>query len=368
MICGAAALGLVLCIIGYFLSPKEVPEETEPKQNVTAGNMKSSNIVAAGRDVHQTIYHHARPLVSEGEQALPDFFYDGNGSQVTMRFTIIPSKPDRSVAEIKFLLRFENQGQATAYNVGGKMYGCWIHGNPVEAVLIDSSDSVGRTAVNQGKSFGFTAWAEPDSQTDFHSLNIRKNTLVVLIEIHFGLSPEDFSSHKNDPIWLTWTPELRNRTSDSTPADISIAKPLIDRLKAANAIPTAGQIRKESAAQIIQTVELRTQTLTTLLETNSRHLDTIAKYPQEFRHKAAQDANFPDLFEIENELIQGSLSIYRETEWDTFRELWQSLVALNREINDYNHNHVAAIKNNILKITMQTIPENLERAKIQSAK
>jgi hypothetical protein len=257
VVCLVAVVGMVLCIIGYFMASEDEPAKATENSEVVAPK-QSGNIVTAGRDIN--LHHYTSLPMPEVKQALPDFFYDGNSSQVTIRFTILPRNPDRSVAVIKFLLRFENRGQATAYNVGAKLYGCWIHGDPVEAVLIDTADSVGRTAVNQGKGFEFTVEAEPDSQSGLHSLNIRKNTLVVLIEIHFGVGPDDFASHKNDPIWLTWNPELRNRTADSTPADISIAKPLIDGVKGATPplaikernVPLPQNIINEKAAEGIQ--------------------------------------------------------------------------------------------------------------------
>ena len=153
VLCSVAGVGTVLCIIGYFMASDDDEPAKATKNIEVVAPKQSGNIVTVGGDLNQTIHHHASPFgVSKVEQPLPDFFYDGSGSKVTIRFTILPSKPDRSVAEIKFLLRFENQGQATAYNVGGKIYGCWIHGDPVEAVLLDSSDSVGRTAVNQQRS------------------------------------------------------------------------------------------------------------------------------------------------------------------------------------------------------------------------
>ncbi|MEY2518547.1 MAG: hypothetical protein QOF24_306 [Verrucomicrobiota bacterium] len=160
----------------------------------------------------------------------PDFFYQGNGSEISIQWRMPPGAA-RALAVITFLLRFENRGQATAYNIGSKLYGCWIHDDPPRAVLIDQVNSVGRTAVSESKNLGFSADRKSERPTGTHILNIHKNILVVLVEISFRLGLDDPVIHHNAPIWLTWTLAVRDRMTDSTETDLSIAKPLIDDLK-----------------------------------------------------------------------------------------------------------------------------------------
>jgi hypothetical protein len=224
---------LILAILwwlwAHFKTPKTKPEV--PRAILSAGDITNSTIATAARDVHQTIYHHSPPLAPEVKLELPDFYYHGAGSIITLRPLIPPGK-SYSVAVIQCRLEFTNGGQATAYNLTAETYGCWIHDEPPRAMLIDVAKSVGRTPPNQGKSIEFLAEREWDSRTGFHSLNIRKNQLTILVEISFRVGSSDGPIYANEPIWLTWTPEVRDRMTDATEADVAIASRLIGGLKA----------------------------------------------------------------------------------------------------------------------------------------
>lgn len=234
----------------YFRTRKVPPKQ--PQHSTNASGVSGSNVATAGRDVHQTIYNHPPPppdpppqsgpslslnvLTNQAavEVARPDFFYHGAGSRITLKPVIPPGK-NYSVALIEFRLEFTNGGGATAYNLSGETYSCWIHDEPLKAELIDIAKSVGRTPPGQGKSIVIIAERKWDKPTGFHSLNIRKNQLTLLVEISFRVGSSDGPIHANEPIWLTWTPEVVDRMTDATEADVAIASPLIEELKAANA-------------------------------------------------------------------------------------------------------------------------------------
>jgi hypothetical protein len=120
--------------------------------------------------------------------------------------------------------------------------------------------------------------------------------------------------------------------------------------------------------KLISDVESRIRQITRLLEKDSKQLDDISTYPKGFIYKATQQANFSDIFEVENELLEEASTIYKETNLSALGELWQSLLALNRKIGEYNQTKTARLKNDILKWTIQVIPKNLADATIQATK
>jgi hypothetical protein len=368
VICGAAALGLVLCIIGYFISPKETPHESAPAgPTVSARDVTSSNIATAARDVN--IYH--PPLVPpDVRQGLPDFFYEGAGSLVAVK-AIIPPGKNYSVAQIHFNLHFTNGGQATAHNLSEQTYGCWIHDEPPVGILMDAATSVGRTPPGQGKNIELFSQREWDSRTGTHMLSIRKNHLTILVEISFRVGSADGPIHKNEPIWLTWTPETRDRMTEATEADVSIAKPLIDKLKNTNPAGVTNSAKSgihERAAALIQAVDRRMQRINQLLDKDGPVLDMIAKYAEGYREQAAGEFNFAQLFEVEEEKIQEARAIDLESNWNSFGVLCQSLLTLNTKIRNYNENKVAALKEEVLKWSFQAVPKNLQDAKEELSK
>ena len=225
-------LAILWWLLAHFKGQKK-RAESEPQASTVAHDVTHSAIATAARDVHQTIHHHALPITPEIKQELPDFFYDGNGSAVSVR-AFVPPGGNRSLAEVKFNLRFVNRSSATAYSLGYEIYGCWIHDEPLKAIKIDTATSVGRTFSGEAKHAVLFATREWETPTGIHSLNIRKNHIVILVEINFRVGSSEGPIRKNEPIWITWTPELRQTTGDSTLADIGVAKPLIDELKAAN--------------------------------------------------------------------------------------------------------------------------------------
>lgn len=229
-----ATIGLAVSAVGWFLTRTD---SSSTGQNLRVGNSNAGNFASAGRDVHQTIYHAPPSTTPHAERELPDFFYDGGGSQVIIRAFIPPGK-NYSMAAIHFKLRFENGGNATAYNLTEETYGCWIHDEQPRAILIDTAKSVGRTPPGQGKSIELRADRDWESRTGMHTLNTHKDCLTILVDISFRSGSSDGPIHKNEPIWLTWTPAVRDRMTEANEADVLVAKPLIDDLKKARSTTT----------------------------------------------------------------------------------------------------------------------------------
>jgi hypothetical protein len=68
-------------------------------------------------------------------------------------------------------------------------------------------------------------------------MNVRRNILTILVEISFRVGSSDGPIYANEPIWLTWTPSIRDRMTDATEADVAIAGPAIDRIKDDSVMP-----------------------------------------------------------------------------------------------------------------------------------
>jgi hypothetical protein len=125
----------------------------------------------------------------------------------------------------------------------------------------------------------------------------------------------------------------------------------------------AGLSLHERAAKLIQDVGRRTHRINQLLDKDGPVLDAIAKYAEGYREQAAREFDFAQLFEVEDEIIQEARAIDLESNWNSFGELCQSLLSLNTKIRDYNQDKVAALKNEVLKWSVQTVPKNLQDAK-----
>ncbi len=86
----------------------------------------------------------------------PDFQYSPDGNEITPRYVsahpVIPTPA--TGLNIKFRLRFVNRGDATACDVDGTIYGCWIGDDPPQ-VFDDRGQSVGKT--NPGSVFIVTS-------------------------------------------------------------------------------------------------------------------------------------------------------------------------------------------------------------------
>jgi hypothetical protein len=163
----------------------------------------------------------------------PDFFYQGNGSEIALNFRINP-QTNRPVAMIELLLRFENGGEGTAYNLGAEIYGCWINDEPPSAFVIDKVEpSVGRTPPHQCKSLGMSIARDARQTLEGQlGLNSPKDVFVILVEIEFRRTANDDTICKNEPIWLTWNPQIHQRMSDAGASEMQVAKLQIDQLKA----------------------------------------------------------------------------------------------------------------------------------------
>lgn len=177
-------------------------------------------------------------LISESAAKKPDFFYEGNGSEITQEF-FLRDEPYGLIGRVKWLLRFENGGEGTAHDLGVRIYGCWINDIPLKAFVIDTVESCGRTPPKQCKNLGFIAERKA-SENSFGNLYLKakENTLVILIEIEFLLEPNDNSWCKNEPIWLTWDAQIPSRMSDSSSEEVCLVKAETDKLKQEMSVPT----------------------------------------------------------------------------------------------------------------------------------
>jgi hypothetical protein len=63
VLCSVALIGITVCIVGYFMSEDDAPEQAGQNIEVVAPK-QSGNIVTAGGDVHQNIYHGVAPSSS----------------------------------------------------------------------------------------------------------------------------------------------------------------------------------------------------------------------------------------------------------------------------------------------------------------
>jgi hypothetical protein len=307
---------------------------------------QSGNIVTAGRDIHQTVYHGVQPP-SDADEASPllvahddlkEFLHEGERMLVDFHTDRRPTYESVN----GYIERVRTCAKRRVFNLSQKEW------DRFEAPLEGEKEGelIMKKAELEDAGLMPSVIIDPYPTMGFDRLYIRVERLRELLAFMTGQYQE--------PAPLPTLPTPRER--------------LVLRETGPQNVPPKREVIRERASKVIHTVETRIQTLTSLLDKDSNHLDTIAGYPAEFIHKATQDANFSDLFEIENELIQESLAICRETEWSAFLDLWQSLSALNREISEYNRTHLARPKNTILRRTVQTIPVNLEQARTQSTK
>ena len=178
------------------------------------------------------IYKAERLKNEELTSKRPDFFYQGNGSEVAVNFRMNP-QTNRPVAVIDLLLRFENGGEGTAYNLGAEIYGCWINDEPARPFVIDKVEpSIGRTPAHQCKSLGISIARDARETRDGQlSLNSPRDAFIILVEIGFRLTADDATICKNEPIWLSWDPQIHQRMSDASASEVQIAKLQIDQLK-----------------------------------------------------------------------------------------------------------------------------------------
>ncbi|MEY2510596.1 MAG: hypothetical protein QOE26_1359 [Verrucomicrobiota bacterium] len=229
------ALACAWWVWAKFFSRQSTPPVSAPKENVYAANV-SGNVAAAGRDVHQTIYQ-APPFVTASPQApqRAEFFYNPERSKITFRFGHVPAF-DKTCAIVDLLLHFDNRGNGPAYNLAADIHGCWIHDEPPRAVRIDRIEpTLDKILQGDGRSLNFAfsrpaGTSQPDG-TGFLTLNTRKDILVVLIEITFTQTAGSEDVCKNDPIWLTWTPQRHTDIVSTTHSDVAIARPAIDRIR-----------------------------------------------------------------------------------------------------------------------------------------
>ena len=227
-ITGIAILGIIICLLGWALSPKKGTPITETaSQKIRSSEISGSNVASAGRDVHQHIY---QPFPSDSEK-IADFIYDGSSNNIKFGFGI-EAKTNKPRAEVHLHLRFVNKGNGIAHNIASDVYGCWMHEEPPRACLIDHIEPIaGRVTPGEGRSIKleFNRYAGIDG--GHLTLHSRKDILVMLFEITFSKLPASSEVCRNEPIWLTWTPQINTALCDSKQSEVQIARLAIDNIR-----------------------------------------------------------------------------------------------------------------------------------------
>ena len=222
---GVTMLLLLGACIWWWLSPKTTTPVSDPAaQNIKSSKIIGSNVASARRDVHQHIYQPFRDL-----EKLADFVYDGGSSKINFGF-VMDAKANKPRGEINLELRFMNKGEGIAHNIGADIHGCWIHDESPKAVRIDHEQTSGRVLPGEGRKLFFrftTRYAKTTrGQLTLHS---HKDILVMLIEIIFSKLPTSPEVCRNEPIWLTWTPQIPTALCDSKQSEVQIARLAIDK-------------------------------------------------------------------------------------------------------------------------------------------
>src|SRR6266568_7832734 len=212
-------MGVIVCLIGWALSARSTIPTEISSQKIRGSEISGSTVASAGRDVHQHIY---QPFPSDSEK-IADFIYEGSSSNVKFGFGI-EAGTNKPRAKVHLHLRFVNKGNGIAHNIGANVYGCWIHEEPPRALIIDHIEPIsGRVTSGEGRSIKleFNRYAGIDG--GHLTLHARKDILVMLFEITFSKLPASSEVCKNEPIWLTWTPQVTTALCDSKQSEVQIA-------------------------------------------------------------------------------------------------------------------------------------------------
>src|SRR5437879_2337536 len=162
-----------------------------------------------------------RLTVESFSARLPDYFYEGIGSEITFHGAMNPVE-GKPLVQINFLLRFINKGEGTAYNLSSNIYACWINDNPPKAELADSTQpSVGRARKDEARSLGFSARRYAREAITLPVKLNPDDILLILVEIKFRLGPQlDSPIRDNESIWKMWDPRIPGRLCDATEDDV----------------------------------------------------------------------------------------------------------------------------------------------------